>query len=61
MRAGNITAASKVYPASGEAVVMEPGGAVLDGRDQGTVICPEAEAKLFVTVQIHQWHSSNMA
>ncbi|MBP7241152.1 (d)CMP kinase [Amaricoccus sp.] len=24
------------------------GGAVLDGRDIGTVICPEAEAKLFV-------------
>jgi len=26
-----------------------PGGAVLDGRDQGTVICPEAPAKLYVT------------
>jgi cytidylate kinase len=25
------------------------GGAVLDGRDIGTVICPEAEAKIFVT------------
>jgi cytidylate kinase len=25
------------------------GGAVLDGRDIGTVICPEAEAKLYVT------------
>ncbi len=25
------------------------GGAVLDGRDIGTVICPEAELKLFVT------------
>ncbi len=25
------------------------GGAVLDGRDIGTVICPEAEAKFFVT------------
>ena len=24
------------------------GGAVLDGRDIGTVICPEAEAKLFI-------------
>jgi len=24
-------------------------GAVLDGRDIGTVICPEAEAKLFIT------------
>lgn len=27
----------------------EPGGAVLDGRDIGTVICPEAEVKLYVT------------
>lgn len=26
-----------------------PGGAVLDGRDIGTVICPDAPAKLFVT------------
>jgi cytidylate kinase len=26
-----------------------PGGTVLDGRDIGSVICPEAEAKLFVT------------
>ncbi|KMW58565.1 Cytidylate kinase [Candidatus Rhodobacter oscarellae] len=28
------------------------GGAVLDGRDIGTVICPEAEAKLFVTASV---------
>ena len=27
----------------------QPGGAVLDGRDIGTVICPEAEVKLYVT------------
>lgn len=26
-----------------------PGGAVLDGRDMGTAICPEAPAKLYVT------------
>jgi len=26
-----------------------PGGAVLDGRDTGTVIAPQAEAKIFVT------------
>lgn len=26
-----------------------PGGAILDGRDIGTVICPDAEVKLFVT------------
>ena len=27
----------------------QPGGAVLDGRDIGTVIAPEADAKLYVT------------
>ena len=27
----------------------QPGGAILDGRDIGTVICPQADAKLFVT------------
>ncbi|WP_306131859.1 (d)CMP kinase [Roseivivax marinus] len=31
------------------AFARRSGGAVLDGRDIGTVICPEAEAKLFVT------------
>ena len=28
---------------------LQPGGAVLDGRDIGTTICPEADAKLFIT------------
>ena len=27
----------------------QPGGAVLDGRDIGTVICPDADIKIFVT------------
>jgi cytidylate kinase len=31
------------------AFARQPAGAVLDGRDQGTVICPEAPAKLYVT------------
>ena len=31
---------------------MQEGGAVLDGRDIGTVIAPEAEAKLFVTASV---------
>jgi cytidylate kinase len=31
------------------AFARRDGGAVLDGRDIGTVICPQAEAKLFVT------------
>ncbi|MEM8787777.1 MAG: (d)CMP kinase [Pseudomonadota bacterium] len=51
-------AASKVaaMPAVREALLnfqrkfaRRSGGAVLDGRDIGTVICPEAEVKLFVT------------
>ncbi|MAK82664.1 (d)CMP kinase [Phenylobacterium sp.] len=29
----------------------QPGGAVLDGRDMGTVICPTAGAKLYVTAR----------
>ena len=31
------------------AFARRAGGAVLDGRDIGTVICPQAEVKLFVT------------
>lgn len=31
------------------AFARRDGGAVLDGRDIGTVICPEADVKLFVT------------
>ena len=27
----------------------QPGGAILDGRDIGTVICPDADVKLYVT------------
>ncbi|MGV2496817.1 (d)CMP kinase [Pelagerythrobacter aerophilus] len=30
----------------------QPGGAVLDGRDIGTVIAPEAQVKLFVTASV---------
>ncbi|KAA5601954.1 (d)CMP kinase [Blastochloris sulfoviridis] len=31
------------------AFAARPGGAVLDGRDIGTVICPDATVKIFVT------------
>ncbi|WP_300553534.1 (d)CMP kinase [Maricaulis sp.] len=50
-------AASKVaaIPAVREALYQvqrnfayQPGGAILDGRDIGTVICPDADVKLFV-------------
>ena len=34
------------------AFATQPGGAVLDGRDIGTVIAPEAEAKLFVVASV---------
>lgn len=31
------------------AFAAQPGGAVLDGRDIGTVVCPDARVKLYVT------------
>lgn len=30
----------------------DPAGAVLDGRDIGTIICPDADVKLFVTASL---------
>ena len=36
-----------------QAFAAQPGGAVLDGRDIGTVIAPQAQAKLFVTATAH--------
>jgi len=36
------------------AFALQPGGAVLDGRDIGTVIAPEAEVKLFVTASVQE-------
>ena len=35
------------------AFALQPGGAVLDGRDIGTVIAPDADVKLFVTASAH--------
>ena len=34
------------------AFATQPGGAVLDGRDIGTVIAPDADVKLFVTATV---------
>jgi len=34
-----------------KAFAAQPGGAVLDGRDIGTVVCPHADAKIFVTAR----------
>ena len=51
-----IASAISVYPAVRAALLErqqefagQPGGAVLDGRDIGTVIAPQADVKLFVT------------
>ncbi len=50
-------AASKIAVMSGvrqalvekqQAFAEDPGGAVLDGRDIGTVVCPDADVKLYV-------------
>ena len=55
---GGVASRISAYPLVREALLerqrrfaAQPGGAVLDGRDIGTVIAPEAEAKLFVTAR----------
>ena len=54
--AGGIASRISAYPLVRAALIKrqrdfadQPGGAVLDGRDIGTVIAPDADAKLFVT------------
>ena len=56
-------AASRVaaYPALRAAILelqrsfaRQPRGAVLDGRDIGTVVCPDADVKLFVTASLDE-------
>ena len=56
--AGGIASRISVYPAVRAALAQrqrdfaaQDGGAVLDGRDIGTVIAPHAQAKLFVTAR----------
>ncbi|MEZ5684571.1 MAG: d(CMP) kinase [Paracoccaceae bacterium] len=56
LEAGQAASKVAVIPAVRAALVefqrrfaRQEGGAVLDGRDIGTVICPEAEVKLYVT------------
>jgi cytidylate kinase len=53
---GGVASRISAYPLVREALLerqrhfaAQAGGAVLDGRDIGTVIAPQAEAKLFVT------------
>ena len=54
--AGDAASKASVHPAVRAALLerqrsfaTQPGGAILDGRDIGTVIAPQAEAKLYVT------------
>jgi len=54
--AGKAASLVSAHPQVREALIQrqrdfatQPGGAVLDGRDIGTVIAPDADAKLFVT------------
>jgi CMP/dCMP kinase len=54
--AGSLASRVSVHPAVRRALyerqrafALQPGGAVLDGRDIGTVIAPDAAVKLFVT------------
>jgi cytidylate kinase len=53
---GGVASRISAYPLVRDALLerqrhfaAQPGGAVLDGRDIGTVIAPHADAKLFVT------------
>ncbi len=39
----------KILVEKQRAFAAQPGGAVLDGRDIGTVVCPNADVKLYVT------------
>ena len=56
---GGLASRVSIHPAVRKALferqrafAMQDGGAVLDGRDIGTVIAPEAHAKLFVTASV---------
>ena len=56
---GGLASRASVHPAVRQALLtrqrsfaQQDGGAVLDGRDIGTVIAPEAEVKLFVTATV---------
>lgn len=43
-----IPAVRKILHDTQQSFCHQPGGAVVDGRDIGTVICPEADVKLYV-------------
>lgn len=56
---GGLASRVSIHPAVRQALferqrafATQPGGAVLDGRDIGTVIAPDADIKLFVTASV---------
>lgn len=56
---GGLASRVSVHPSVRQALyerqrsfALQPGGAVLDGRDIGTVIAPEADVKLFVVASV---------
>ena len=56
---GGLASRVSVHPSVRQALyerqrtfALQPGGAVLDGRDIGTVIAPDAEVKLYVTASV---------
>jgi cytidylate kinase len=56
---GGLASRVSIHPAVRQALyerqrafALQPGGAVLDGRDIGTVIAPDAEVKLFVAASV---------
>ncbi|MEO1222563.1 MAG: (d)CMP kinase [Pseudomonadota bacterium] len=59
--AGGLASRVSVHPAVRHALferqrafASQPGGAVLDGRDIGTIIAPDAEVKLFITASVQE-------
>ncbi len=58
---GGLASRVSVHPAVRQALferqrafAEQPGGAVLDGRDIGTVIAPDADVKLFITASVQE-------
>ena len=56
---GSLASRASVHPAVRQALferqrafALQDGGAVLDGRDIGTVIAPDADVKLFITASV---------
>lgn len=47
-----LSAVREVLRKAQRTFAADPAGAVLDGRDIGTVICPDADVKLFVTAAL---------